>query len=61
MNERAIEEAETLLERSASAAIVQLDKSLEAIFQEVVMNDVGERVNCDLKLLVDSFSWKTKH
>ena len=48
MNETAIEEAETLLERSASAAIVQLDKPLDAIFQVAVMND-GDRVNCDLE------------
>ena len=49
INETVIEQAETLLERSASAAIVQLDKSLDAIFQEVVVNDEGERVNCDLE------------
>ena len=49
MNKTVIEQAETLLERSASAAIVQLDKSLNAIFKEVVVNDEGERVNCDLE------------
>ena len=49
MNETVIEQAETLLERSASAEIVQLDKSLDAIFQEQVGNDEGERVNCDLE------------
>ena len=49
VNETVIEQAETLLNRSASAVIVQLDKSLDKIFQEVVTNDEGERVNCDLE------------
>jgi len=48
MKNTAIEKAETLLERSTSAEIVLLEKSLDAIFQGV-MNDVGERVNCDLE------------
>ena len=48
MNKTVIEQAETLLERSRSAEIVLLDKSLDAIFQRV-MNDEGERVNCDLE------------
>ena len=49
MNETVIEQAETLLERSSSAAIVQLDKSLSAIFQEGFLNSESEIVDCDLE------------
>ena len=44
----AIAKTETLLNRSTSAEIVHLDKSLNTIFQEGV-NDEGEQVDCDLE------------
>jgi len=50
MNQTIIEQAETLLERNTSAEIVQLDKSLNAIFQEGFVNSESEIVvDCDLE------------
>ena len=46
--ETGIKKAETLLERSTSAEIVQLDKSLNATFQEKV-SDGEDQVYCDLE------------
>ena len=62
MNETIIEQAETLLERRTSADIVQLDKSLSAMFQEGFVNSEREVVDCDpegLRRFI--FLWKTKH
>ena len=49
MTEEAVEKTETLLKQSASAELVQLDKSLDAIFQEEVVEDEGERVDSALE------------
>jgi len=49
MTETVIEQAETLLERSSSAAIVELDKSLSTIFQQGFVNSEKEIVDCDLE------------
>ena len=46
--ETGIENTEALLKRSTSAEIVQVDKSLNAIFQEEV-TDGEEQVDCDLE------------
>jgi len=46
--ETAVEKAEALLERSASAEIAQLNKTLKTIFQEEVRHE-GEQVDCDLE------------
>ena len=46
--ETAVEKAEALLERSASAELAQLDKTLKTIFQEKVRHE-GEQVDCDLE------------
>ena len=46
--EAGIEETEALLERSTSAEIIKLDKSLNAIFQEEV-TDGEDQVDCDLE------------
>ena len=46
--ETGVEKAEALLERSTSAEIVQLDKSLKTIFQEEVRRK-EEQVDCDLE------------
>jgi len=46
--ETGIEKTETLLTRSTSPEIVQLDKRLKTIFQEGVRLE-GEQVDCDLK------------
>ena len=51
MAETVIEETETLFKRSTSGDIVQFDKSVDAIFQEGVLNDKGERDNCALEAL----------
>jgi len=48
MIETVVERAETLLERSTSAEIAQLDKSLKTIFPEEVKHE-GEHVDCDLE------------
>jgi len=48
VNESELEQAATLLERSTSAEIVQLDNSLNAIFQGVV-NGENEIADCDLQ------------
>ena len=39
-----VKKTETLLHQSVSAELVQLDKSLDAMSQEEVMGDEGERV-----------------
>ena len=49
--ETVIEETETLFKRSTSGDIVQFDKSVDAIFQEGVLNDEGERDNCPSEVL----------
>ena len=46
--ETGIKNSETLLERSTSAEIIKLDKSLNATFQEEV-SDVEDQVDCDLE------------
>jgi len=46
--ETGIEKTDTLLKRSTSAEIVQLDKSLTTMFKEDV-SDVGNQVGCDLE------------
>ena len=46
--ETGVEKAETLLERSTSAVIAQLDKTLKRIFQEEVRRE-EEQVDCDLE------------
>ena len=49
MAESIIEQTETLLERSTSAEIVQLDTSLDAVFQKGVVTNEVEKVNCGLE------------
>jgi len=49
MTETLIEQTEILLKRSSSAEIVKLDMSVDAIFQEAVLNDERERVICALE------------
>ena len=49
MTETVIEQTETLVERGTSAEIVKLNKSLGAIFQEEVVNNQREIVDCDLE------------
>ena len=51
MTETVIEQTETLFKRNASAEIVQLDKSVDAICQERVLDDEGERDTCALEAL----------
>jgi len=46
--EKGIEKTETLLKRSTSPEIAQLDKTLKTIFQEGVRLE-GEQVDCDLE------------
>ena len=46
--ETGVEKAEALLERSTSAEIAQLDKTLKTIFQEEVRRE-EEQVDCDLE------------
>ncbi|XP_078361778.1 E3 ubiquitin-protein ligase TRIM45-like isoform X2 [Oculina patagonica] len=48
MCETAVVKTETLLRRSSSAEIVNLDKSLNTIFPDGVNNE-GEQVDCDLE------------
>ena len=49
MTETIIEQTETFLERRTSAEIVQVDTSLDAIFQEGVVANEEEFVNCGLE------------
>ena len=46
--ETEIEKTETLVKRSTSVAIVQMDKSLNTIFEEEV-NDDEDQVDCNLE------------
>ncbi|KAL9951016.1 hypothetical protein ACROYT_G043604 [Oculina patagonica] len=49
MTETVIDQTESLVERSTSAEIVQLDRSLNSIFPEGVSNE-REQVQCDLEV-----------
>ena len=49
MTEKVIEQTEALFKRGTSPDILQLDKSLGAIFQEGVVNGEREIVDCDLE------------
>ncbi|XP_078352834.1 E3 ubiquitin-protein ligase TRIM45-like [Oculina patagonica] len=49
MTETVIEQTETLLKKSTTAEIVQLDRSLNTIFPEGVRNE-REQINCDLEV-----------
>ena len=45
MSEATVKKTETLLQQSVSAELVQLDKSLDAMSQEEVRGDAGEKVD----------------